>query len=66
MIKMKQEIIASLAIGVILGMFTMGLMVAQIGPNSSSKVADRKAACEINLPRNQVCVMQFVPESVDR
>ena len=63
---MKQETVTSLSIGIIIGMFAMGIMMAQIGPNSSAKVADRKAACEINLPRSQVCVMQFVPKSVDR
>ena len=48
--------------GAIAGMLVMGICMTHIGPNSKAKVDSRKAECELNIPRNQNCVMQFVPE----
>lgn len=63
---MKEEKATYLAIGFVVGAFAMGVFISNVGPDSSIKIETRKAACEINLPRSQVCVMQFVPKSVDR
>lgn len=48
--------------GLIIGMFAMGLGMKYIGPVSADKVHKLKDKCELNIPRNQSCVMQFVPE----
>lgn len=49
--------------GLIAGMVLMGVGMTHIGPNSKAKVDSRKAECELNIPRNQNCVMQFIPET---
>ena len=59
---MKTGEVAALVFGFILGIFTMGVLMSHVGPNSKAKVDARKAECELNIPRNQNCVMQFVPE----
>lgn len=51
-------------IGTTIGVVIMGLITTHAGPNSKAKVDARKAECELNIPRNQNCVMQFVPEKV--
>ena len=48
-------------VGFVLGMFFMGVVMTHIGENNLSKVRQLKSECELNIPRNQVCVMQFVP-----
>lgn len=50
--------------GATIGVAIMGLLMTHAGPNSKAKVDARKAECELNIPRNQNCVMQFVPEKV--
>lgn len=47
--------------GFVFGMFSMGVVMTHAGKNSPSKVSQLKAECELNIPRNQECVMQFVP-----
>lgn len=59
---MKTEIGFAFIVGFTFGLFTMGQLMTHIGPNSKAKVDARKAECELNIPRNQNCVMQFVPE----
>lgn len=59
---MRSETVFALIVGFAFGMITMGELVTHIGPNSKAKVDARKAECELNIPRNQNCVMQFVPE----
>lgn len=49
-------------IGFFIGAFAMGLCMTYIGENSIAKVDSRKAECELNIPRNQTCIMQFIPE----
>lgn len=51
-----------LLIGVVMGVFIMGATKEFIGPNSGSKIKTLQSEYELNLPRNQECVMQFVPE----
>lgn len=51
-----------LFIGFFAGLFFMGLasnLLPKYGPWDIAKIRDQ---CESNLPRNQNCVMQFIPE----
>ena len=59
---MRSETVFALIVGFAFGLFTMGVLMTHIGPNSKAKVDARKHECELNIPRNQSCVMQFVPE----
>lgn len=59
---MNSEISTALVGGFVIGLFTMGMLMTHIGPNSKAKIDSRKAECELNIPRSQSCVMQFVPE----
>lgn len=45
----------------IAGLAVMGLVLTFIGNPSLSDIRDAKAVCEKSLPRDQNCVMQFVP-----
>lgn len=51
-----------LGAGFVLGMFFMGVVMTNIGNPSKDEVRKAKAQCELNIPRNQNCIMQFVPE----
>lgn len=59
---MKSETKFAFFVGAVAGMFFMGLGMTHIGPNSKAKVDSLKAECELNIPRNQSCIMQFIPE----
>lgn len=59
---MNSEISTALVGGFVIGLFTMGMLMTHIGPNSKAKIDSRKAECELNIPRSQSCIMQFVPE----
>ena len=61
---MKEDYFFIFVAGVVIGVLIMGLLMSHVGPNSKAKVDARKAECELNIPRNQNCVMQFVPEKV--
>lgn len=61
---MKEGIFITFSAGVVIGLFIMGLLMTHAGPNSKAKIDSAKAECELNIPRNQNCVMQFVPEKV--
>lgn len=61
---MKEDYFFVFVAGVVIGVFIMGLLMTHLGPNSKAKIDTRKAECELNIPRNQNCVMQFVPEKV--
>lgn len=61
--KSNPEWLSILTVGFIIGMLTMGVGMTYIGPNSKAKVDSLKTECELNIPRNQNCVMQFVPET---
>lgn len=63
---MISEVKFALFVGCVAGMFFMGMGMTHIGPNSKAKVDARKAECELNIPRNQNCVMQFVPENKEK
>lgn len=58
---MKPETSTALVGGFVIGLFTMGMLMTHIGPNSKAKIDTRKAECELNIPRSKSCVMQFVP-----
>ena len=59
---MKEDCFFAFVAGGVLGVIIMGLLMSYVGPNSKDKVNARKAECEFNIPRNQSCIMQFVPE----
>ena len=59
---MKEDCLFAFVAGGVLGVIIMGLLMSYVGPNSKDKVDTRKAECELNIPRNQNCIMQFVPE----
>lgn len=59
---MKEAAFFLFMVGVVVGAFIMGMLMTHNGPNSKAKVDSLKAECELNVPRNQNCVMQFVPE----
>lgn len=59
---MKEAAVFIFIVGGVIGIFIMGMVMTHVGPNSKAKVDSRKAECELNIPRNQNCVMQFVPE----
>ena len=46
--------------GFVIGSFIMG-MACYWG--NTREVSMKKTECELNIPRNQNCVMQFVPET---
>lgn len=51
-----------MCIGFVFGMFSMGILMTYVGNPSKEDVKKAKAECELNIPRNQNCIMQFVPE----
>ena len=61
---MKDGYLITFSAGGVIGAFLMGLLMTHAGPNSKAKIDSAKAECELNIPRNQNCVMQFVPEKV--
>lgn len=62
---MKEDCFFAFVAGGVIGVILMGLLMTHVGPNSQAKVDSRKSECELNIPRNQNCVMQFVPEKVE-
>nr|UVX89079.1 MAG: hypothetical protein [Bacteriophage sp.] len=50
----------SLGVGFVIGLFTMGTLMYI---TTTREMMNKKDACELNIPRNQKCVMQFVPET---
>lgn len=50
------------ALVLIIGMIAMGVLMTYVGEYPRSEVTTLQTECELNLPRNQQCVMQFVPE----
>lgn len=62
---MKEDCFFAFAAGAVIGVMIMGLLMSHVGPNSKAKIDSAKAECELNIPRNQNCVMQFVPEKVN-
>lgn len=61
---MKEDCFFAFVAGGVIGVIGMGLLMSHVGPDSKAKVDARKVECELNIPRNQNCVMQFVPEKV--
>jgi uncharacterized membrane-anchored protein YhcB (DUF1043 family) len=51
----------ALFVGLVIGMIVMGSLLRWVPENSQSKVEKLKTQCELNIPRNQKCIMQFVP-----
>ena len=61
---MKEDCFFAFGAGSVIGGIIIGLLMSHVGPNSKAKIDARKAECELNIPCNQNCVMQFVPEKV--
>lgn len=59
---MKEIFLPIFMAGGIVGMLIIGIAMTHFGPNSRAKVDTLKTECELNIPRNQICVMQFIPE----
>lgn len=49
-----------LGIGLVIGGFMMGIICYW---TTTREVSMKKTECELTIPRNQNCVMQFVPEN---
>lgn len=49
-------------VGMFLGIFFMGILMIFVGEPSKREVTLAKEACEQNIPRNQTCILNFVPE----
>lgn len=49
-----------LGIGLVLGAFIMGMLIYW---TTTREVSMKKTQCELNIPRSQHCVMQFVPKT---
>lgn len=52
-------------VGFIFGLCVMGLLTRYIGTNPQIETINKREACELNIPRNQHCVMQFIPAIKD-
>lgn len=61
---MKEDCFFAFGAGSVIGAIIVCLLMSHVGPNSKAKIDARKAECELNIPRNQNCVMQFIPEKV--
>lgn len=46
-------------IGLVIGAFIMGMISYW---TTTREVKQKRTECELNIPRNQNCIMQFVPE----
>lgn len=61
---MKDETKGAFIVGLVLGAFIMGICMTFIGKYTPYVITTLRSECELNIPRNQNCVMQFVPEKV--
>lgn len=61
---MKDETKGAFVVGLVLGAFIMGVCMTFIGTYTPYVISNLRSECEINIPRNQNCIMQFVPEKV--
>ena len=59
---MSDEAKGALVFGIILGLLIMGSLMTFVGKNNPNYMNKLREKCELNIPRNQSCVMQFVPE----
>lgn len=59
---MSDEAKGAAVVGFIFGLVVMGVLMTFVGSTSQYKVNGLRDKCELNIPRNQSCVMQFVPE----
>lgn len=52
-----------LIIGMIMGWIITGLVFSTLPSGRIAKAEALRTACEATLPRDQQCVMQFIPEA---
>jgi len=50
-------------LGVFIGILILGLSLKYLPENSLNRIQDLKTKCELNIPRSQKCVMEFVPQT---
>jgi len=59
----SENTLFAMLISFIIGAVLMGLFLGNVGVFAIFKAEKLRDACELNIPRNQHCIMQFVPES---
>ena len=58
----KENAFFSFMLGGLIGAGIVAFSYDYFGPTPNSVTQTLKHECELNIPRNQNCVMQFVPE----
>ncbi len=58
----KEIAFFSFILGGFIGTGIVAISNTYFGPTPNSVIKTLKYECELNIPRNQNCVMQFVPE----
>lgn len=58
----KEIAFFSFVVGGFIGAGIVAISTNYFGPTPNSVTQTLKHECELNIPRNQNCVMQFVPE----
>lgn len=58
----KEIAFFSFMLGGLIGAGIVAISYDYFGPTPNSVTQTLKHECELNIPRNQSCVMQFVPE----
>lgn len=51
-----------LIVGAVIGAMIMGCLTTWVGPFARADLEAARNACEKSLPRDQYCVVQYVPE----
>lgn len=49
-------------VGLVVGLFVMGLCKTYFGDYATSKLIAAREQCEKSLPRDQICVINYIPE----
>lgn len=52
----------ALIVGFVLGLFVMGMAKTYFGDYATSKLIAAREQCEKSLPRDQICVINYIPE----
>lgn len=58
----KEIAFFSFVLGGLIGAGIVAISYDYFGPTPNSVTQNLKHECELNIPRNQNCIMQFVPE----
>jgi len=52
----------ALIVGFVLGLFVMGMAKTYFGDYATKPLMDARKVCEQSLPRDQVCVVNYIPK----